>query len=487
MKRSRHIIFFLLMSCLLAAKTFGDDADFFNIGKVSFQNKPEKKNEVIFVRDTGSRETMYETFLPHLKVPVSTGERINSAKLVGKAYFFDKNQNLIAALDSPTPIIRGGASGSSAMPVFFEKKGKEDIYFVLPPGAARSSDWTAVIVFGDQYSVAVACFPQKRADIREFDFPEKELWLNPKKMERGKAVNPLIEHTVSTGIQRYPQITLLVRKPIGAADFSDTEGVLALCVLAPGVDAMKRQLQEADYKDDLGAIFDFAEKHRLAIICWGSRSLWNPKANWNEMDKREQNQISGTFDDVAKAWQQGVASLVRKYGIPSKGFLLFGASGAAQYAARLALRSPQHFLAVYIHVPSSFDKPTVNGGRILWCLTTGEEESGYDRSLDFLEECQKLKYPMIYKAIPGLGHASHAGATNLGLTFLEYALELRKSGNYTEGASGNLPASFRTPPYRGDVFRQKVYSAKGRTRNLPPALLVPLPTEAIARAWEAAR
>lgn len=47
-------------------------------------------------------------------------------------------------------------------------------------------------------------------------------------------------------------------------------------------------------------------------------------------------------------------------------------------------------------------------------MTTGELEAGYQRSLRFYGECRKLGYPIIYKAIPGLGHEGNDSAHELG-------------------------------------------------------------------------
>ena len=99
-----------------------------------------------------------------------------------------------------------------------------------------------------------------------------------------------------------------------------------------------------------------------------------------------------------------------------------GSSGAAQYAQRLALRRPERFLAVHIHVASSFDIPVKGGASLLWCVTTGENEMGYERSRRFFKAARALFYPIVYKAYPGLGHAGSAKVTALGFACFDYAL-----------------------------------------------------------------
>ena len=209
-------------------------------------------------------------------------------------------------------------------------------------------------------------------------------------------------------------------------------------------------------------------------------------------------QMDETFDDVAKAWAKGVEELSRKYGMPDKGFLLWGISGSAQYAARLALRQPQFFLAIHVHVPSSFDQPTPEARRVLWCLTTGENEVGYERSLRFLSACRELGYPIIYKAIPGLGHAGHPLAEKLGLDFFEYALSLREEkAKFEAGISKTFsnirkggdeqpnrpwPKSFRTPAFVGDIVNQEIFRFD-KANMVPANFRIMLPTRELADTW----
>ena len=117
----------------------------------------------------------------------------------------------------------------------------------------------------------------------------------------------------------------------------------------------------------------------------------------------------------------GVRELGDKYGIPQKNFLLWGNCGSAQFAARLCLRKPEYFLAIHVHMPGSYDKPTPEAAKVLWCLTIGELEGGYERSKRWVKTVRGMGYPIVYKAIPGLGHAGHPDAA-LGFEFFEFAL-----------------------------------------------------------------
>jgi predicted esterase len=250
--------------------------------------------------------------------------------------------------------------------------------------------------------------------------------------------------------------------------------------LSNSVGTLKKRLQEAEAKDDLTDILYFAEENKLAIICWASQSFWKKGANWSDLEKKEFKTIDNKAADLADAWEKAIKKLCKQYDIPVKNYLLCGYSGAAQYATRLALKKPEYFLAVHVHIPSSFDKPVEEANSVLWCLTTGEWEVGYDRSIEFLEEAQKMKFPIIYKAIPRLGHSSHPVATKLGIEFFRYALSVQDEIN-NQNENKICPKSFQFPSFIGDVYRQQVYEAQ----KLPdePGIRVPLPTAALAEIW----
>jgi predicted esterase len=272
---------------------------------------------------------------------------------------------------------------------------------------------------------------------------------------------------------------------------------MAICVLGD-LAGMKRDLQLEEMPGDYNGLLGFANKHKLAILAWGSRGLWNPYLNYNELEKDQAKSIDKSFDLVAEAWERGVKELCEKYGLPNRNFLIWGVSGSAQWAARLCLRKPDYFLAIHVHVPSSFDKPTPEAAKVLWCLTTGEVETGYERSRRFVAECRPLGYPMVYKAIAGLGHASHPDATALGFKFFEFALtqkDLRNKfdqskGDYTtNNKSESLlpwPTAFRNPPYYGDLVNQEVFSAD-QVDKIPENFRIRIPNSELATIWAKSR
>ena len=140
---------------------------------------------------------------------------------------------------------------------------------------------------------------------------------------------------------------------------------------------------------------------------------------------------------------------------------MMGSSGAAQYAQRLALRRPERFLAIHAHIASSFDVPVKKGASLLWCVTTGENEMGYERSRKFFRAARDMRYPIIYKAYPGLGHQGNAKVTALGFACFDYALAEYERATRLNGGKPTLPDwadIFSSAPSVADIFNQAVYS-----------------------------
>jgi hypothetical protein len=390
------------------------------------------------------------------------------------------------------------------MPVLFFKE-KPDRFFFEIPKSIRDKEWKAVVVFGDKNEAKSACYPATANDVL-LSYPEKALVHDHsvKKVERKPTMDPLIEHVVKTRNPRMPQITLFLRPPKGISDPSEVSGVMAICILAGGLEAIKRELTKEEMSGDYDGLFSFANKNKLAILAWGApQGMWDPNKNHKDLASAQAKAMDASFDTVADAWEKGVKELCGKYGLPDHDFLLWGMCGSAQWAHRLCLRKPDYFLAIDVHIPGSFDKPTPEASRVLWCLTTGELYGGYQRSLRFVEECRMLGYPMVYKAIVGLGHAGHPDATALGFKFFEFALTLKESrdaydrkradvfnkpaanvsgANRSAGAPPPWPEIFQHPPYYGDMVNQEIFPSD-QVEMIPKGFRVPLPSKGIADVW----
>jgi hypothetical protein len=466
-------------------------SDFFKIESILLLKKEPKSKIGVWHIDP-PKSKIPPLFLQCLEVKVSARDNIRSDETLAKAYFFDERNNLVASLDKPSP--SGLPAGKQfEMPVLFCKNKPASIFFQIPK---EIKNWKAVVVFGDRSEAHTACFPTNETDSL-VNYPEKQLVHNPKKLvARKPAMDPLIQYEVKTKNPRQPKITLFLRPPKGVSNADDVKGVLSLCILAGGIDDIKRALQKEEMDGDYNGLLGFANKHKLAILAWGSNGLWNPGANYEDLPKAQAQAMDKSFDLVADAWERGVHELGEKYGIPQKDFLLWGACGSAQWAHRLCLRKPDYFLAIDIHIPGSFDKPTPEASKVLWCLTTGELYGGYERSLRFVAACKKLGYPIVYKAIVGLGHSGHPDATAMGFTFFEFALKQKAArDDYDRKMASDLdrakmlrdgltpwPDTFRNPPFYGDIVNQEMYSSD-QVAMIPEGFRIPLPTKEIAEVW----
>jgi hypothetical protein len=493
-------LYFCLLSVYLLGTTL-QAADFFSIEKIDFLKKPPRKGLALYrevpVLDKNGAPTkeIEKVFQPTLCVEVQTAEQSRSNSLFARAYFYDKDNKLLETVKGPSP-----AGDKMAMPLFFKKQERVELLFMVPEKVLKLEEksWSVVVVFGDKKGAAAKNWPGS-GFTGQFDFPEKALVENKEDVERKAAIDPVVEQVVKTGNPRYEQITLLMRPPNGITQGSDVKGVMAMSILANNPGEIREFLQGRNAGWKMGYALDFADRNKLAIIAWGSRRLWDPTKNWDEQSRERNKEMDETFDDVAKAWSRGVEIFVRKYGIPDRDYLLWGMSGSAQFSCRLALRKPEYFLAIHAHIPSSFDQPTPEAARVLWCLTTGELEAGYARSLRFYQQCRGMGYPIVYKAIMGLGHSGSAVADNLGLRFYEYALSLRDQRDAYEASRRDVfgqplpakpedgppqpwPESFRYPLFVGDAVNQEMFPLE-KIDMVPAGFRVPLPNKELAEAW----
>jgi hypothetical protein len=318
-----------------------------------------------------------------------------------------------------------------------------------------------------------------------------------------KADPVIVRKRIKTNCKAQPELELVLRLPPGASKDHPPAGTFAFCTWDAGADQIAEKLR---YKPDLKSvakggpvwvannIIKYADDHNFAVLSWETRQVWSLQGSTEDLSRKQQREFDMNFDKLAAAWEAGVKLLESSYQMPSKDILLYGISRGAQWAHRLALRKPEHFLAVHVHIPSTFDTPTPRANALLWLVTTGEQEGGYEQAIRFYTECRKLSYPMIFKAIIGVGHSDDPLAWNLGHRFFDYALELRderrkvikdQSLNMLSVApiSQSWLKTYFNAPYVADLLNQEIFPAS-QVEMVPPALRVPIPTEQIAEIWD---
>jgi hypothetical protein len=325
--------------------------------------------------------------------------------------------------------------------------------------------------------------------------------LMPKTATAGPAT--ILQRKVATRNPKQPTLEMYLRLPRDNGDKPIT-GVLAFCTWEKDQAAIlsKLDIQADDKPVDLPgpaslvrSIIRYAEQHHMAVLTWGTVQSWSVGANTEDLERAKQREFDRNFDLLANAWEHGLKELCHEAGdIPTDDILLYGMSRGAQWAHRLALRKPDHFLAVHVHIPSSFDKPTPEGNKPLWLLTTGELESGYERAQAFYGECQALNYPIMFKAIVGIGHEGSPIADALGIKFFDYALSVQAQRNVydkqsksslarlAKQTSGPWLATFREPEFFGDFVNQECFPV-AQVDMIPKSFRVPLPNKILAEAW----
>ncbi|MBE2204091.1 MAG: hypothetical protein IAE94_07125 [Chthoniobacterales bacterium] len=468
-------------------------SDFFKIESVKLLRKPPKDGVAVWQIPMENGKKGTPIFRPCLEVKVSVSADIRSDKTFAKAYFYGEDDKLRVSSVKPS---ESGVSGKPmySVPVLFYKDKPNRFFFEIPEKMEKTK-WKSLFVFGDKTEAQVTTYPPT-ASAFLLDYPEKKIVEDrtTKRVARKPDMDPLIEHVVRTQNPRMPQMTLFLRPPKGISNASEVEGVLAICVLANGLEDMKRELRKEEMTGDYAGLFSFANKHKLAILAWGSRGLWDPGRNYDDLTREKAKEIDESFDIVANAWARGVRELGEKYGIPQKNFLLWGNCGSAQFAARLCLRKPEYFLAVHVHMPGSYDQPTPEAATVLWCLTIGEREAGYERSKRWVRTVREMGYPIVYKAIPGLGHAGHPDAAALGFEFFKFALlqkdkreeldtQIEKT-SYSNRGDPSQPwiGEFSSPYIYGDFVNQELFTVD-RVEMIPKGFRVALPTKEIAAIW----
>ncbi len=472
-------------------------SDFFKIESIKILRKPPKDGIGVWFTPQVNGKPGESVFRPALEIRVSAKENIRSDKTFARAYFFGANDRLIHSLKVPSNSGKPGKSGFAA-PVLFHKNQPASLFFEIPEHLEKST-WKAVVVFGDKYEAQAITYPTTSSAFL-LDYPEKDLVSGKTAMRivRKPALDPLIEHVVKTRNPRMPQITLFLRPPRNISDSSEIRGVMALCLLAGNLDQIRRELQKEEMSGDHHGLLAFADKNKLAILAWGSSSALWARANYDQLTRQQAREYEASFAIVANAWERGVLELGEKYGMPTKNFLIQGQCGSAHLAKALCLAKPQYFLAIHIHIPGYFERPTPEASRVLWCITTGELYATYDYSLRFLKDAQALGYPILYKAFIGLGHSGHPDATAMGLEFFKFALtqqtlieerERKKASAIDSFALSASPQnepwleSFRNPPMYGDIINQEVFPAD-QVELIPAGFRTAIPTKELATIWQ---
>ncbi len=481
----------LLVPALLIASLATAPAAVFTIENIRVDDTARTNGEGIVATDSHATSPLLP---PQVEVDVNVSENAQSRNLVSKLYIYDDAGHLLQKLDAPAPARRRTGNDAiqqrfhvEAWPALIPAHTRQTLYFPLP--ANLPDDVTVLAVFGNANGAVAATLPPGRE--ATLAYTERDLVARTNlapdvALTDDAAPAPLIEERVESENPRCPAFTLLVHLPHGVNKASEVSGVMAVCMPADSVASIRNRLNAIKPEGDPDACYAYAEGHRLAVLAWGARWVWDSYANFDELDRDQLRGWDADFEQIADAWDRGVQHLVEQDGLPDHDFLMYGICAGGEWAHRLALHKPDRFLAVHLHISTSYDAPTPEGARVLWLVTTGELDSGCDRARRFYAAAHGLGYPIIFKAIPDLGHQTSAAAARLELRFFDYALAQKARRDAATPDHARAPAldlsAFAAPPFYGDLMNQDMCAAADRAM-IPPEFLVPLPTREIADAW----
>lgn len=296
--------------------------------------------------------------------------------------------------------------------------------------------------------------------------------------QSGEVVNGIIFHKqfVNFGPGKDRWINFALKLPAGHEEGDPVRGVLCICTWKDTPDGVMSNLSA-------GPLVTWAEKNRFALLSWSRLKFYTTGTSNDEMDDKVNKEWSRQFDMAARKWEYSIQQLASRYNLPTRHFLIHGTSGGAQTAHRLALRKPEYFAGLHIHVNSSYDELTPGGKNMAWLVTTGEREFGYAASQRFYYKALELGYPMIYKAGEGLGHSGSPDIDKLTVAFFDYLLPFLPDYREKDAKPNGDPYKLmRQPQYIGDWLNQQAVPFAKR-HLIQGRYQTALPTRDVAVAW----
>ncbi|GHC06578.1 hypothetical protein GCM10007047_24470 [Cerasicoccus arenae] len=296
-----------------------------------------------------------------------------------------------------------------------------------------------------------------------------------------------------TKIAKYEDITFYLRMPNSWDVEADRKnmfnepipavrGLIAVCTWQTRADDIRGNLE---MKGRFSHIIKFAEENNLAVICWTNFKGYRHNEDTVDFEEERAERYEKDYDKRAREWEMGFKRICKKYSLPMHDTMLYGISGGGQMGHRLALRKPDYFFGVHMHVNSSYDALSDDANEVLWLVTTGTREYGYPAGQRFYRDGLKKGYHMIFRAEENLGHSSSPETEALTLKFFDYCLKFIPDPTDENWKKPEVDQFYfmRYPTYVGDYFNQEAFPVKQAEEYVTPEFMVALPTKEIAEAW----
>lgn len=261
-------------------------------------------------------------------------------------------------------------------------------------------------------------------------------------------------------------------------------GAIAICTWDKTLDYLKKNLSYFDSQHKF--LIKFADENDIAVMTWANFGGYSTSTSSDEMTERQLKSYDAIFNDRLSEWEKGFRRILNKYNLPKNAIMLYGFSGGAQIAHRIAFRRPQYFSGIHIHVNSSYDIPTPNAKNIMWLVTTGELEYGYPAATRFYQKMIDMGYCVIFKAAENLGHSINYNIQKLSIEFFKYMINFVPDQSNPDWKAPPIDKFYlmRHPIYIGDYLNQVAYPTDMALKRVADRkYMVALPTKPIAKAW----
>lgn len=152
---------------------------------------------------------------------------------------------------------------------------------------------------------------------------------------------------------------------------------------------------------------------------------------------------------------------------------------------RIVLRKPEYFAGIHMHVNSSYDRVVKGAEKVIWLVTTGESEYGYDAGRRFYQNLVDAKYSVIFKAGENLGHSDRDDIRALSIAFFKYLLAFIPDASDKNWKQPPVDKYYmiKYPAFVGDILNHVVYPTEKATAHIEGKNMTPLPTRLIADNW----
>lgn len=232
-----------------------------------------------------------------------------------------------------------------------------------------------------------------------------------------------------------------------------------------------------------GHLQDFVEQRNIAVIAFGQPGggRWNRTVNSDLLSSAEAAEQDRKMDEISREWASLAKRFCRKNNLPDRDWFIYGACGGAQFAHRVAFRTPELFRAIHVHYGGSYDEPAMKGKSIEWLVTTHADEPSYIAAQHFFRKCREMGFQIILKgytrrSAPELYEDDFFGGGRGGMQ----GLSRQFFENSIAKAKGQSVGEER---FIGDVVNGSVFPEK-EGAWIPRKQAVILEGSALAEAWE---